>query len=110
MHRTVVICTFLVALAVPATGLAVHLASGDGTLVVYTKPTELDAVRKALVEHRYSPERAELSYEPATTIVVTDETTARKLMKLIDALEELDDVTSTYANFDISQELMEQIA
>ena len=83
---------------------------GDTTLIVYTKPAELDAVRKALVEQKYEPERAELSFEPATTIAVTDETTARKLMKLIDALEELDDVTNTYANFDIAQELMELIA
>lgn len=83
---------------------------GDGTLLVYTKPTDLDTVRKALVERGYEPERAELSFEPATTIAVTDETTARKLMKLIDALEELDDVTNTYANFDIAQDLMELIA
>lgn len=83
---------------------------GDTTLIVYTKPAELDAVRKALVEQKYEPERAELSFEPATTIAVTDETTARKLMKLIDALEELDDVTNTYANFDIAQDLMELIA
>jgi YebC/PmpR family DNA-binding regulatory protein len=82
----------------------------EGTLTVYTKPTDLDAVRKALAEKGYEPTKAELSFEAGTTIAVTDEATAKKLIKLMDALEELDDVTNTYSNFDISPELMEQLA
>ncbi len=82
--------------------------AGD-RLVVYTKPTDLDAVRKALVAAGYVVEKAELSFEPNTTITVTDEATAKKLMKLMDALDELDDVTNTYANFDIAPELLDQL-
>jgi YebC/PmpR family DNA-binding regulatory protein len=82
---------------------------GEGQLIVYTKPTELDAVRKGLAD-KYEVEKAELSFEPNTTVAVTDEATARKLMRLMDALDELDDVTNTYSNFDISPELMEQLA
>ena len=78
-------------------------------LVVYTKPTELDAVRKGLVEAGYVPETAELSSEPSTTVAITDEATARKIMKLMDALEDLDDVTNTYANYDIATELLETL-
>lgn len=89
---------------------AEDVEESDGMLIVYTKPTELDAVRKGLMEKDYAPERAELSYEPSTTIAVTDEATARKLMRLIDTLEELDDVTNTYANFDIAPDLLEEIA
>jgi YebC/PmpR family DNA-binding regulatory protein len=89
---------------------AEDVEEGGGQLIVYTKPTELDAVRKALTAKGYTPERAELSYEPNTTVTVTDEATARKLMRLMDALDELDDVTGTYANFDIAPELMEQLA
>jgi YebC/PmpR family DNA-binding regulatory protein len=88
---------------------AEDVEEGEGQLIVYTKPTELDAVRKGLVEKGYEPEKAELSFEPNTTVAVTDEATARKLIRLMDALDELDDVTATYANFDISPELMEQL-
>ena len=88
---------------------AEEVEEGDGQLIVYTKPTELDAVRKGLVEKGYEPEKAELSFEPNTTVAVTDEATARKLMRLMDALDDLDDVTATYANFDIAPELMEQL-
>jgi YebC/PmpR family DNA-binding regulatory protein len=83
---------------------------GDGQLIVYSKPASLDLVRKALVEGGYEVEKAELSFEPDTTISVTDEAAARKLMRLMDALDDLDDVTATYANFDISPELMDQLA
>jgi YebC/PmpR family DNA-binding regulatory protein len=89
---------------------AEDVEEGDGQLIVYTKPTDLDAVRKGLAESGYEIEKAELSFEPNTTVAVTDEATARKLIKLMDALDELDDVTGTYANFDISPELMEQLA
>ncbi len=78
-----------------------------GSLMVLTKPSELDAVRRALADRGYEATKAELSYEPTTTIAVTDEATAHKIMKLIDVLEELDDVTNTYSNVDISPELME---
>jgi len=83
---------------------------GDGELIVYTRPTELDTVRKALVVAGYEPTKAELSLEPATTIAVTDPEVAKKLIRLMDALDELDDVTATYANLDISPGLIEQLA
>jgi len=89
---------------------AEDVEEGEGQLIVYTKPTELDLVRKALTEKNYTVEKAELSFEPNTTVAVTDETTARKLIRLMDALDELDDVTATFTNFDISPELMEQLA
>lgn len=82
---------------------------GDGQLVVYTKPTDLDAVRKALTAVGYTVEKAELSFEPNTTIAVSDEATAGKLMRLMDALDELDDVTNTYANFDIAPEVLDKL-
>ncbi len=85
------------------------MEEGEGQLVVYAKPTDLDHVRKGLEAAKYTIEKAELSFEPETTIEVTDESTARKLIKLMDALDELDDVTNTYANFDIAPELMDKL-
>jgi YebC/PmpR family DNA-binding regulatory protein len=89
---------------------AEDVEEGEGQLIVYTKPTDLDAVRKALEARDYEVEKAELSYEPNNTIEVTDPDTAKKLVRLMDALDELDDVTATHSNFDISPELMEQLA
>ena len=88
---------------------AEDVEEGEGQLVLYTKPTDLDLVRKALSAKNYEIEKAEFSFEPNTTVEVTDEATAKKLMKLMDALDDLDDVTNTYANFDISPELMEKL-
>ncbi|HSX00883.1 MAG TPA: YebC/PmpR family DNA-binding transcriptional regulator [Candidatus Saccharimonas sp.] len=82
---------------------------GDGQLIVYTLPAELDAVRKALAAAGYEAEKAELSFEPNTTVAVADADTAKKLLRLMDALDELDDVVNASANFDIAPELMDQL-
>jgi YebC/PmpR family DNA-binding regulatory protein len=83
--------------------------NGD-SLIVYTKPTELDAVRKALADKGYEIQSAELSFEPTSTVAVTDAKTVGTLMRLMEAFDDLDDVTGTYANFDIDPELMERAA
>jgi len=88
---------------------AEDVEEGDHELIVYTKPTELDTVRKALAAKGYEADKAELAFEPNNTVPVTDADTARKLLRLMDALDELDDVTATYANFDIDPALMDQI-
>jgi YebC/PmpR family DNA-binding regulatory protein len=82
---------------------------GDGQLIVYTKVPDLDIVRKALAEKKYDIEKAELTFEPDTTIEVTSVETAHKLMRLMDSLDDLDDVTGTHSNFDISPEIMDQL-
>jgi len=89
---------------------AEDVEEGDGHLIVYTKPSDLDTVRKGLSAAGYEAQKAELSFEPTTTVAVTDTDTAKKLMRLMDALDELDDVTATYANFDIAPELLDQLA
>jgi YebC/PmpR family DNA-binding regulatory protein len=89
---------------------AEDVEEGEGQLVVYTKPAELDLVRKALVAKKYAPEKAEFSLEPNTTVTIADEASARKIIKLMDALDDLDDVTNTYTNFDIAPELLEKLA
>ena len=88
---------------------AEDVEEGDGQLVVYTKPADLDTVRKALGEAGYAAEKAELSFEPNTMVDVADEATARKIMRLMDALDDSDDVTGTYSNFDIAPDLLEKL-
>jgi len=47
---------------------------------------------------------------PKTTVELSDEATARTVIKLIEALEDLDDVQEVFANFDISEQLLEAVA
>lgn len=74
-----------------------------GGLIVYTVPTELDAVRKALSEAGYDIESAELTYLPKTMVAVEGKT-AETIAKLMDTLDELDDVTATHTNADLVEE------
>jgi YebC/PmpR family DNA-binding regulatory protein len=75
---------------------------------VVTEPGDLVAVRAALQSAGFDYESAETSFLP-TVSVPLDEETARKVFRLIDALEELDDVQNVYANFDVSDELIEAV-
>ena len=74
----------------------------EGTLVVYTEPKSLHAVRQSLIDAGMKVSGAELSYVPNTTIEIADSETARKIMKVMDALDDLDDVVATHSNFDLA--------
>ncbi len=75
----------------------------DGESLVYTAPTDLAKVRDSLKAQGLQITEAELTYVPNTTIEITDEATAGKIMRLMDALEDLDDVANTHVNFDIDE-------
>lgn len=77
----------------------------DGELVVYTMATDLAKVREAIKSAGLSVKDAELQYVPNNTIEITDKEVARKVMKVMDALEDLDDVTNVHSNFDIAEDL-----
>jgi YebC/PmpR family DNA-binding regulatory protein len=78
----------------------------DGESIIYTGPKDLAKVRDALAAGGLEITEAELTYVPNTTVEVTDEKTAGKIIRLMDALEDLDDVTATHVNFDIPEELL----
>jgi YebC/PmpR family DNA-binding regulatory protein len=71
---------------------------------------DLAAVRGALEEAGFDVESAELTMLAKTTVRIDDESAARKLLRLIDALEEDDDVQDVYANFDIPEGILEAVA
>ncbi|MCU7724788.1 YebC/PmpR family DNA-binding transcriptional regulator [Actinoplanes sp. KI2] len=75
---------------------------------VVSEPTDLVPVRTALQEANIEYDSAESSLVPTMTVPV-DEDAARKVFKLIDALEDCDDVQNIYANFDVSDEVMAAI-
>ncbi|MCA9330931.1 YebC/PmpR family DNA-binding transcriptional regulator [Candidatus Saccharibacteria bacterium] len=74
----------------------------DGELVVYTGIKDLVTVRDTITAGGLEVVDAEQSYVPNNTVEVTDEATAGKIMRLMDALEECDDVTATHVNFEIT--------
>jgi YebC/PmpR family DNA-binding regulatory protein len=77
--------------------------------VIYSEPKELAKIRDALREGGFEVVEAELTYVPNTTVEVTDLNTAGKIMRLMDALEDIDDVSSTHVNFDISDEIADKL-
>lgn len=80
----------------------------DERYVVLTSLQDLDAVRRALEEQGLRILSAEPTYRPQTTVEL-DEDQARKALKLIDALEEYDDVQEVYTNLELSDEVLAKL-
>ncbi len=79
----------------------------DGTLEVYTKPEDLYAVSTSLTKQNVPIASAELSMLPKTTVEL-DEKASLQTLKLLDKLEELDDVQHVYSNVDFSDEILDK--
>jgi YebC/PmpR family DNA-binding regulatory protein len=110
-------------LIVPADGVDeedVMLVAADGgaedveldgsSFQVISAPDDLAAVRAALDEAGIAYDSAELTMLPKTTVSVEDESSAKKLVRLMDALEDNDDIQAVYANFDIPEGILERVA
>jgi YebC/PmpR family DNA-binding regulatory protein len=83
----------------------------DGsTYEVTTSPEELREVREALEASGFFVETAELSMVPKTTVAIADEATAKRVVHLVEGLEDVEDVQDVYANFDISESVLEAVA
>ena len=83
----------------------------DGSVFeVSSAPEDLAAVRQAIEDAGIRVESAEISMVPKTTVEVAEEPSAKKLIRLIEALEENDDVQGVYANFDIPEQVLEAVA
>lgn len=74
----------------------------DDLWAIYTEPKQLHIVRQALQAAELEVESAELAYVPKQTVEISGEQTD-KVMKFMDALDELDDVVNVFANFDIKE-------
>ncbi|HEX6655236.1 MAG TPA: YebC/PmpR family DNA-binding transcriptional regulator [Candidatus Limnocylindria bacterium] len=89
---------------------AVDVGSPEGgAILVTTDAADLERVRATLAGAGYEAESAELSMEPTTRVEIGDEKGARGVLTFVERLEDLDDVQSVYANFDIPDALMEQL-
>jgi YebC/PmpR family DNA-binding regulatory protein len=81
---------------------------GD-TWQVTTPPTELHAVRTAIEGAGIAVQSSDLTMIPTTTIALSEESQAKSVLRLMDALEDHDDVEAVYANFDIPDAVMEAV-
>jgi YebC/PmpR family DNA-binding regulatory protein len=90
-----------------ADGGAEDVVREGSSFEVISSPDDLQTVRAALEGAGISYESADLTMLPKTTVSVEDESAAKKLLRLMDALEENDDVQDVYANFDIPERILE---
>jgi YebC/PmpR family DNA-binding regulatory protein len=81
---------------------------GDQWFEVVTSPGDLQKVRSALDAAGLELESADITQLPSNTVPV-GESDARKLLRLIDALDDLDDVQAVFSNYDIDDEIMEKV-
>jgi transcriptional/translational regulatory protein YebC/TACO1 len=88
---------------------AEDIALDDDVFEVITEPGDLPAVREALIAAGIGIESGEIT-QRAKSRVPVEEGDAAKLMRLIDALEESDDVGAVHANFDVDASVLERIA
>jgi YebC/PmpR family DNA-binding regulatory protein len=93
-----------------ADGGADDIGRDGSSWQVLSAAEDLHRVREALEEAGISVESAEITMVPKTTVEVGDESTAKKIVRLMDALEDNDDVQDVYANFDIPEGVLEAVA
>ncbi|MEQ9092492.1 MAG: YebC/PmpR family DNA-binding transcriptional regulator, partial [Miltoncostaeaceae bacterium] len=89
-------------------GGAEDIRDDDGQWEISTEPTDFMAVRGALDEAGIAYASAELTMIPKSTVAPTEKE-ARQVLRLVDQLEENDDVQDVYANYDISEEIFEAV-
>ena len=88
---------------------ALDVIEEDDTYKVLTTPENFQSVVEGLEKEGFKAESAELTRIPKNTVEITDEKTADQLLKLLDKLEEHDDVQNVYSNFDISDDILQKL-
>lgn len=79
------------------------VAADDETLIIYTDPADLEKIRQTLEAKKYKVLKAESDMIPKTRIELNDEKTAHQFMRLVEKLEDLDDVQNVYSNADFAE-------
>ncbi len=97
-------------LLVAADAGADDVRADGSSFQVTSAPEALAALRAAVEQAGFPVESAGLQLVPKTTVSIDDESKARQVMRLVDALEENDDVQDVYANFDIPERVLEAVA
>ncbi|HLI05083.1 MAG TPA: YebC/PmpR family DNA-binding transcriptional regulator [Ktedonobacteraceae bacterium] len=85
-------------------------AADDEVLTIYTEPADVERMRQALEARGYKVVKAESTLQPKTKVEISDEKTAHQLMRLVEKLEDLDDVQNVYTNADFPEEFANSYA
>jgi transcriptional/translational regulatory protein YebC/TACO1 len=88
---------------------AEDLQAGESEFEVLTDQASFEMVKTALEEKGFKYDLAEIQMHPKTTIRVEEEKPAQQLLKLMELLEDHDDVQHVYANFDIPDSILEAL-
>jgi YebC/PmpR family DNA-binding regulatory protein len=84
------------------------VTNDDGSIDVMTTPEGFSEVKEAMEAAGHKPDNAEVTFE-ASTKAELDQDTAEKLLKMVDVLEDLDDVQEVYTNADVADEILEAL-
>ncbi len=87
---------------------AEDIISEEGYFEVRAPLSEYDSVSQALAEASIEPDSSELAYIPENTVPVADAATAKQIMRLVEILDDLDDVQNVFHNADIPDEFIEE--
>jgi YebC/PmpR family DNA-binding regulatory protein len=93
-----------------AEGGADDITRDGSTYQVVSAPESFASVRQSIESAGFTVDSAELTMVPKTTVEVADEAAAKKVLRLIDQLEENDDVQDVFSNFDIPEQVLEAVA
>ncbi len=85
------------------------VANDDTSIDVYTTPDDYVDVKQAMIDAGLKPENSEVTYDASTTVAM-DLEGAEKFMRLVESMEDLDDVQEVYSNADIPDSVMEQLS
>lgn len=88
---------------------ALDITEEDGEYKVFTTVDNFQNVAEGLEKSGFKSKQAELTRIPQNTVEITDEKTAEQILKLLEKIEEHDDVQNVYANFDISDEILQKL-
>jgi YebC/PmpR family DNA-binding regulatory protein len=89
---------------------AEDVSEDEGVFEIVTDLADFTAVRRALEDAGIELDSAELTYRPSSLVPIQHDGQVQKLMKLIDSLEENDDVAAVHANFDVPADVLERVA
>jgi YebC/PmpR family DNA-binding regulatory protein len=92
-----------------AEGGADDVTQDGSSFEVVAAPENLAAVREAVESAGFAVESAQVTMLPKTTVAIDEESAARKIVRLMDTLEDNDDVQDVYANFDIPERVLETV-
>ena len=80
--------------------------SGDDYAIIITKPDELEKIQNNILAKNIKPSETQISYNPKEHLEISDIEQAKNIVKLLEAIEEHDDVQNVFSNFDIKEEIL----